>query len=265
MLTSIWENDTTVLQYSYCENINDGRGYTSGRAGFCTGCGDAVQVVNCFDQAYPGSGNSMSKYYSTMLGLAGGDTSALDAIGSYCQDWSASATDGTSGPIFNGCQDQLTQSLYQAPGCQDAQSWGIRTPLFLAELYDAEINHGEPDVSNMLSTAGQQAGVPMSGNGSNGSNGLSQSNESKLLHAFLTVRLGILAADPTWAMSVDRIATYEKERLAGNFDMSQPITTDAHSSTYWPNMNLQNTGYAVCTLSPSGGSVQVTGDAACTQ
>ena len=63
MLTSIWENSTTVLQYPYCQNIHDGRGYTSGRAGFCSGTGDAIQVVQCFDAAFGnGSNNPMAKY-----------------------------------------------------------------------------------------------------------------------------------------------------------------------------------------------------------
>src|SRR5258708_19483911 len=72
-------------------------------------------------------------------------------------------------------------------------------------------------------------------------------------------------ADPTWKTSVHRVAVYEKERLAGNFDLSSPVTTDAHAATYWPNMNLMSTGYSVCTLTPSGGSIQVTGAPNCTQ
>jgi len=91
-LTSIWENDTTVLQYPYCQNINDGRGYTSGRAGFCTGCGDAVQVVQCYDQANPGGSNTMKKYVNALMGLANGNTGPLDALGNYCADWGSSAT-----------------------------------------------------------------------------------------------------------------------------------------------------------------------------
>lgn len=260
MLTSIWENDTTVLQYSYCANIMDMRGYTSGRAGFCTsGCSDAVQVVTCYDNANTGSNNLMAKYVSAMAGLAAGNTAPIDMIGNYCSDWTATASDPSTGPAFKTCQDQLAMSIYQTPGCMDAKGWGVSTPLFLAELYDAEINHGEPDVSNMLNMAGQQAGIPTP----NGP--LSQADESKLLHAFLTVRVGVLAADPTWKTSVDRVAVYEKERLAGNFDFSKPVTTDAHAATYWPSMNLMSTGYSTCTLTPSGGSIQVTGDVHCKQ
>jgi Glycosyl hydrolase family 46 len=33
-LTSIFENDTTELQYAYVEDLHDGRGITAGRAGF---------------------------------------------------------------------------------------------------------------------------------------------------------------------------------------------------------------------------------------
>jgi chitosanase len=62
-MTSIWENDTPILDYAYAENIKDGRGYTSGRAGFCTGTGDAIQVVDCYDKLRTAAnGNLMAKY-----------------------------------------------------------------------------------------------------------------------------------------------------------------------------------------------------------
>jgi hypothetical protein len=35
-MVSVFENETTSLQYGYIENLNDGRGYTAGRAGFVT-------------------------------------------------------------------------------------------------------------------------------------------------------------------------------------------------------------------------------------
>lgn len=256
MLTSIWENGTTVLQYKYCQNIMDGRGYTSGRAGFCTGTGDAVQVVDCYDKAYPGSGNLMKKYYPAMTSLSGGNTGPLDALGNYCSDWTTSSTDSTTVPIFDLCQDQLTMSLYQTPACMAAQSWGVTSALFLAQLFDAWINHG--DATNMLTAAGQQAGILMS------RTPLSQADESKLLQAFLTYRAGILQADSTWRQDIDRLAVYEKERQAGNFDLSKPLTTDAHASTYWPNLGATSSGLPVCTLTPSGNTIQVTGDPACT-
>jgi hypothetical protein len=45
-LVSIAENSSINWwdQYTYCENIGDGRGYTAGFYGFCSGTGDMLQV-----------------------------------------------------------------------------------------------------------------------------------------------------------------------------------------------------------------------------
>ena len=39
-ITSCFENSTKTIQYGYVEALNDGRGYTAGKAGFTTGTGD---------------------------------------------------------------------------------------------------------------------------------------------------------------------------------------------------------------------------------
>ena len=38
-LISIFENGIPEIQYGYAEDLDDGRGITAGRAGFCTGWG----------------------------------------------------------------------------------------------------------------------------------------------------------------------------------------------------------------------------------
>ena len=82
MLTSIWENSTTNLQYGYCQDIMDDRGYTCGRAGFCTGCGDLVEVVDCFNKKFgTGPQNLLAKYLPALKN--GDDTPQIDAIGPF--------------------------------------------------------------------------------------------------------------------------------------------------------------------------------------
>ncbi len=44
-MVSVFENGTPEIQYAYIEDLDDGRGYTAGRAGFCTACGDLLTVV----------------------------------------------------------------------------------------------------------------------------------------------------------------------------------------------------------------------------
>lgn len=104
--TSIFENDTTELQYSYCENIHDGRGYTAGRAGFCTGTGDAVEVIRKYSAIKPD--NLLKKYIKELEILSkheSGDTSKLHG---YCTAWKEAAKD----PEFRKCQDEVSDEIY---------------------------------------------------------------------------------------------------------------------------------------------------------
>jgi chitosanase len=268
MLTSIWENSTTVLQYPYSQNINDGRGYTSGRAGFCTGTGDAIQVVQCFDQRFgTGAANVMHKYMPALTtinqafnstGNDQADTSLLDAVGNYNADWGKSATDATTSADFDACQDQIVDLLYFSPGIAIAAKWGLQTALTKAALYDAEINHGDDGVAAFAKQAnidtGNTAQTPATAP-------LSITAESAWLHAFLVRRLAALKADPTWAQAVDRAAEYEKLRLAADWDLGAPIVTDAKAVTMFPGQGFKDSGYPKCTIAADG---TVSGDAACT-
>lgn len=262
LMTSIWENGTTVLQYGYCQNINDGRGYTSGRAGFCSGTGDAIQVVQCLAQAAPNA--AMAKYIPALTTINNtfessgdnvADTSALDAVGTYCADWSADAADATVGAAMQSCQDQIVSQLYFAPAIAEATKYGLSQPLTIAALYDAEINHGDDGdngVADLAKRANTQAG--------NVSGHRTLAQESTWLHAFLTIRLALLKGDPTWADSVDRVANYEKQREAENWDMSKPIVTTAKATSLF-GAGYKDSGYPSCTISASG---SVSGDADCT-
>jgi chitosanase len=268
MLTSIWENSTTVLQYPYCQNIGDGRGYTSGRAGFCSGTGDAIQVVDCFDKAFgTGASNPMAKYMPALTtindkfnstGQDQGDTSALDAVGNYCGDWASAANGSATTAGFKACQDQIVDLLYYKPALDQAKKWGVTTALAKAELYDAEINHGDDGVTSLVKQAniavGNTAQTPPAAP-------RSQADESAWLHAFLMARLAVLKADKTWADSVDRVTTYEQARLDGNFDLSAKIETNAKAVTMYPGQGYKDSGYPDCVLDAAGA---VSGDASCT-
>ncbi|HEY8079082.1 MAG TPA: chitosanase [Labilithrix sp.] len=253
MLTSVWENGTTVLQYGYCENIKDGRGYTSGRAGFCSGTGDAFLVVKC-----AGASSPMAKYLPALdkldqtyesTGKDQASTTTLDAVGKYCADWTASAADDG----FRACQDQVVSQLYFEPALAQAKSQGLTTALTKAELYDAEINHGDDGVADLVKQATADVGAVA------GTRTIDQ--ESAWLQAFLARRLAVLKADPTWAQAVDRIATYEAARRAKNFDLSQKLETNAKASALYPGQKLQDSGYPDCVIEPAGG---VSGESVCT-
>ena len=90
---------------------------------------------------------------------------------------------------------------------------------------------------------------------------LALADESVWLHAFLLRRLELLKSDATWATSEDRVVTYERLRLDGDFDLGAQIRTNAKAVTMFPGHGYVDSGYPDCTISPAGA---VSGDAACT-
>ncbi len=268
MLTSIWENRTTVLRYPYCENIGDGRGYTAGRAGFCSGTGDMIQVVKCFDTSVAASaGNKLAKYMPALTAIDAkfqstgndqGDTSPLDAVGPYCTDWESSAKDAATASAFKACQDGIVDALYYRPAIVEAAKWGLVTALTKAELYDAAINHGGDGMQHLVKKAntdsGNTAQTPATAP-------LVQAQESLWLKAFLARRLKLLKGDATWKESVDRVTTYEQLRLQNNFDLGSEIRTNAKAVTMYPGQGYIDSGYPDCKISSTA---TVSGDASCT-
>jgi chitosanase len=51
-------------QYKYIEDIHDGRGYTGGIIGFCSGTGDMLEVAQRYTALEPG--NVLAKYLSAL-------------------------------------------------------------------------------------------------------------------------------------------------------------------------------------------------------
>lgn len=264
MLTSIWENSTTVLQYGFSQNIGDGRGYTSGRAGFCTGTGDAFLVVKCFDQKFgTGAGNVMHKYFpaleqleqaSIASGEPQGDTGGLDDLGDYNADWKATATNASTAPAFNACQDDLVYDHYFKPAVATAAKWGLTKALSIAILYDATIVHGNEGNGEIVLHANQ---VTNNHERKPGEAPLSQDAESAWLEAFLLYRLDLLHDE-----AKDRGALYEQLRRDGNWDLAATIVTNAKAHAMFPDKGYQDSHYPSCTIDPAGA---VSGEPACTQ
>lgn len=60
---SVFENEDTSLRYGYIENLDDGRGYTAGRAGFTTANGDLLHVIKTYTSLEP---NNPLTIYTTI-------------------------------------------------------------------------------------------------------------------------------------------------------------------------------------------------------
>jgi chitosanase len=236
-LTSLWENDTAKVAYDYAEDIKDGRGYTSGRAGFCTGTGDAIVVLACYAAAKPG--NRMEKYLPVLATLEEkfvrsngkanqGSTAGLDG---WASDWSAAASD----TAFTGCQDAVVDAVYYGTAMQHAARKGFTTALTKAAFYDAQINMGDDNPTygmKAMITAADKATGPIG-------NPPSLEEERRWLGNFLQVRARIMFNDePTWRSNMYRLATYEKLRRTGNLSLDGCIKTGVSAAAMWP-----GTGY----------------------
>jgi hypothetical protein len=249
-LTSIWENDDPVLHYEYSENINDGRGYTSGRAGFCSQTGDMILVADCFNDRTSNS-NKLYKYWNELVAIdnrhkpdydvvdhTAGDVSGLNSIASaagttFNSDWSHSYTDSATKNNFKSCQDQITNKLYLLPAVDAAVNWGFTYALTQAELYDAFINHGEDGAKAIISSTNSALGVPSSVTSNViGYNGIT---EDAWLKKFLEKRRDVLYGDgsSTWTDAMDRVAAYEKARRRHNYDLTSAITNDVRARDCW--------------------------------
>src|SRR6478735_11426931 len=77
-------------QYKYIEDIGDGRGYTAGIIGFCSGTGDMLELVEAYTDSVPD--NPLAKYLPALRKVNGSDSHAgLDP--NFTQDWKTAAKD----------------------------------------------------------------------------------------------------------------------------------------------------------------------------
>lgn len=216
-ITSVFENDTIALQYAYIEALNDGRGYTAGRAGFTTGTGDLLEVVERYSQARTGS--ELARYLPRLRELAAERSGAITGLAGLPAAWTSAADDVE----FRMVQDQVVDQDYYNPALIAWHSAGLRSALALACFYDAIIQHGGGDDHDGLPamierTTKNMGGVPATGIA-----------EGPWLAAFLDVRQATLAhaADPAtraaWADSQDRVEAERALLMLGNFDLHGPI------------------------------------------
>jgi chitosanase len=258
MLTSFWENDTTVFQYAFANNNNDGYGYTSGRVGFTTSTGDASEVVECFDAAYKGAGNRMQKYASVLKALrdkmlASGQRqpsiAGLDALGNYTADWAATANTPATATTFNDCQDQRVDFTYWQPTAPIMKKWGLTTALARASLYDSIVVHGEENVNGVIYDANTDTGNPLQ---QVAKAPLKPAEESAWLQAFHKHRTALIHSSGAWRAAIARGANYERMRLEKNFELTLKIVTDARASDVFPGNGYPSNGYQACIINPDG-------------
>jgi chitosanase len=216
-LISQFENSTSVIQYCYVEALDDGRGYTAGRAGFTSATGDLLEVAARYTRVAPD--NPLADLLPRLRELARDGDGSIDGLESLPGAWKQACRDAR----FRRIQDAVVDREYYNPAVRAWRKLGLRRALSLAAIYDAEIQHGGgPDhdgVPAMLRRATAAAGgTPRRG-----------VSEKHFLRAFIRVRRATLAHahDPStraaWAQTVERADVWLQLLRTGQWAMASPI------------------------------------------
>lgn len=168
-LVSSAENSTTdwTKAYGYIEDIKDGRGYTAGIVGWCSGTGDMLVFLKNYVAQYP-TNNVMTKWIPKLEQIMKADYSQRPALSTqllgsaFMSDWKTASTFEN----FQKAQQAERDRIYWAPALKQAQADGTNA-LGLAILYDISVNHGigtdAESFGGIVKTAQAKAAPPSRG------------------------------------------------------------------------------------------------------
>ena len=132
-LVSAFENSTTEISYDYAENLDDGRGVTSGRAGFTTATCDALAVVEAYTDRV--GENVLTPFVPELERLC--DTESDDTTGLPEQDYVTAWQEAVGDDEFIAAQDEIVDRDYYMPAMEAADDIALTTALARAELFDS--------------------------------------------------------------------------------------------------------------------------------
>lgn len=136
-LVSIAENDDTSWweNYTYCQNIGDGRGYTLNIVGFCTGTGDflwLVQNLQSFDPTHP-----LCALLPALEAVNNtSSTAGLESLPALV------ATLGSDVPYLTATWNAVIH-FYWGTAVAACAQYGLIDPISLGQLYDICLNAGD--------------------------------------------------------------------------------------------------------------------------
>ncbi|BBH70634.1 hypothetical protein ACTI_73190 [Actinoplanes sp. OR16] len=191
-------------QFSYIQDIDDGRGYTAGIIGFCSGTGDMLELVEAYTAAKP---SNVLATYLPALRRVNGTASHAGLDPNFTRDWRTAAAD----PVFQAAQESERDRVYFNPSVRDGKSDGVRA-LGQFAYYDASVVHGYSGMRSIRSRALARAKPPAQGG-----------DERAWLNAFLDERVVEMKKEAAHD-DVTRIDTAQRVFLNnGNFDLNTPL------------------------------------------
>ncbi|MGW2516920.1 chitosanase [Streptomyces sp. NPDC001617] len=204
-------------QYKYIEDIGDGRGYTAGIIGFCSGTGDMLDLVQLYTDRKPG--NVLAKYLPALRAVNGTDShDGLDP--NFPKDWRKAAQD----TAFQQAQNDERDRVYFNPAVKQGKADGLGT-LGQFTYYDAIVMHGDGDdptsFRNIRKRALNKAKPPAQGG-----------NETTYLNAFLDARVWAMKQEEAHS-DTTRVDTEQRVFLRnGNLCLDTPLNWKVYGDSY---------------------------------
>ncbi|MEU1370647.1 chitosanase [Streptomyces sp. NPDC005803] len=204
-------------QYGYIEDIGDGRGYTAGIIGFCSGTGDMLDLVELYTEREPG--NVLAKYLPALRDVDGTDShDGLDP--GFTDAWEAAAGD----PAFQEAQNDERDRVYFDPAVSRGKSDGLGT-LGQFAYYDAIVMHGDGGDSTSFGSirkrALAQAKPPAQGG-----------DEVRYLNAFLDARVWAMRQEEAHS-DTSRVDTAQRVFLdEGNLNLDPPLDWKVYGDSF---------------------------------
>jgi len=214
-LISSAENSTLNWrgEFGYLEDIGDGRGYTGGIVGFCSGTSDMLALVTEYTRRAPG--NKLARYLPALRTVDGSDSHAgLDP--GFPAAWKAAAAD----PVFQKAQEDERDRMYFAPAVALASADRVRA-LGQFAYYDAAVMHGQSGLRTIRADAMRNAMTPKQGG-----------DETVWLNAFLNARVKEMRTEEAHN-DVTRVETAQRLFLrASNLDLNGPLSWRVYGDSY---------------------------------
>ncbi|MCA1185295.1 chitosanase [Saccharopolyspora sp. 6T] len=207
-------------QFGYIEDIGDGRGYTAGIIGFCSGTGDMLALVEAYTAAKPD--NPLAEYLPALRAVDGTDShEGLDP--GFTDAWAEAAED----PDFQQAQESERDRVYFDPAVRQAKEDGLGA-LGQFAYYDAIVMHGPgqdwPSFGAIRQAALDRATPPSDGG-----------DETAYLHAFLDARVEAMNEEEAHS-DTSRVDTAQRRFLdEGNLALTTPL----HWAVYGQDFSIE--------------------------
>ena len=204
-------------QYAYIEDIGDGRGYTAGIIGFCSGTSDLLALVELYTDRVPG--NPLAPYLPALRAVDGSDShEGLDP--GFPAAWRTAAKTSA----FRRAQRDERDRGYFDPAVARARKDGLGT-LGQFIYYDAMVMHGPGgdalSFGGIRDRARADADTPADGG-----------DQTAYLHAFLDARVRAMRREAAHR-DVSRVETAQRVFLAaGNLDLDTPLKWRVYGDSY---------------------------------